>query len=336
MSANQPPIMAWDDWPKHPTWQTERQHVQAGLVPGGEPVARVWYSNKYMKRRGQEPIWLLLFDTVNAQPKVISEEKQAAVEKAKETARLNRICPVCGKERDYKITEGKHGVKMCIPCQDDTDEIERARGWLSGDYVILDTETSGLGGSAEILSISVIDMQGNILLNTYIKPRKPIDESLTEIGMDWYGNDVEKPTAFAINGIGNETVKDAPDFPTVWATLQPILEGKTILCYNEAFDMGMLEGDIACHHLDLPAFDADCVMEWYAMYHGEYDERHDSYRWVKLRYAAEQQGAVVENAHEAHGDCLTTLALIKAIAAKPTPLERVYQNKDKQETSVQP
>jgi hypothetical protein len=36
--VNEPPIMAWDDWPKHPTWKTERQHVQDGLVPGGEPV----------------------------------------------------------------------------------------------------------------------------------------------------------------------------------------------------------------------------------------------------------------------------------------------------------
>jgi hypothetical protein len=30
-------------------------------------------------------------------------------------------------------------------------------------------------------------------------------------------------------------------------------------------------------------------MNWYAMYHGEYDERHDSYRWVRLTEAARQQ-----------------------------------------------
>ncbi len=322
--VNDPPIMSWDDWPKHPTWKTERQHVQEGLVPGGEPVARVWYSNKYMKRRGQDPIWLLLFDTANAQPKVISEEKQAAIEKAKETARLNRICPVCGKERDYKITEGKHGVRMCIPCQDDTDEIERAREWLTEGHVILDTETDGLRRGSRILSISVVDCaSGNVLLDTYIKPFEPINEALTEMSEDWYGNEREVPTAFAINGIGNETVKDAPDIYAVWDLLLPIVDGKTILCYNVEFD-SMMIGDNA-DRFSLPPTNAKewcCVMNWYAMYHGEYDERHDSYRWVRLTRAADEQGVVVDNAHEANGDCMTTLALIKAIAAKKTPLEK--------------
>jgi len=323
------PIMRWDDWPQHPTWKTERQHGQEGLIPGGDPVARVWYGNKYMKRRGEPGHYILLFDTTLATPKVITPEKQAAMEKAAATALANRTCPVCGKERSYKIqTSDKYGVKLCTACHDDQDEITRAREWLAGDCVILDTETSGLDYGARVLSISVIDMHGNILLNTYIKHDEPINEALTEMGEDWYGNEVEKPTAFSINGIGNETVKDAPGFPAMWAALLPIIEGKTVLCYNVEFDANRLNENR--NHYNLPDWkhvNWRCVMEWYAMYHGEYDERHGSYRWVRLTRAVQDQGATVENAHDAHGDCQLTLALIKAIAAKKAPLDELTANK---------
>ena len=211
-----------------------------------------------------------------------------------------------------------------MACQDDSNEIERAREWLSrDDVVILDTETTGLHQGAHIVAISVIDTKGNILLNTYVKPPDPIDESLSYKDYDWYGNEIEKPTAFAINGIGNETVKDAPTFDAIWLTLQPLLEGKLVLAYNVDFDQGMIDDHYA-RYGTLETLDCKwyCVMNWYAMYHGEWDERRRNYRWVRLTYACDEQHVEIDNAHDAHGDCLLTLGLIRAIAAKQTPLEK--------------
>ena len=39
-------------------------------------------------------------------------------------------------------------------------------------YVILDTETTGLRENDVLLQIGIIDLDGNILMDTLIKPRK--------------------------------------------------------------------------------------------------------------------------------------------------------------------
>src|SRR5690606_33823093 len=56
------------------------------------------------------------------------------------------------------------------------------------NVVILDTETTGLY-DAEIVEIAVIDLGGNILMNTLVRPKNPIPAEVT-----------------AIHGINNEMV----------------------------------------------------------------------------------------------------------------------------------
>ncbi|OKL75334.1 hypothetical protein AF45_005430 [Klebsiella pneumoniae MGH 59] len=41
--------------------------------------------------------------------------------------------------------------------------------WLNSDHVIIDTETTGLMASDEIIEITIINMRGEILLNTLVK-----------------------------------------------------------------------------------------------------------------------------------------------------------------------
>ncbi len=70
---------------------------------------------------------------------------------------------------------------------------QRANQWLDNDYLFIDTETTGLGDDAEIVEICIIDSHGFIMLNTLIKPTKPIPDE-----------------AIAIHGITNEMVAFAP------------------------------------------------------------------------------------------------------------------------------
>nr|AAB81660.1 putative [Escherichia phage N15] len=75
--------------------------------------------------------------------------------------------------------------------------------WLKSDYLLIDTETTGLGEYAEIIEIAIINMRGEVLLDTLVKPTKPIPPEVTEI-----------------NHITNEMVASAPAwcdvFPKCW------------------------------------------------------------------------------------------------------------------------
>ena len=53
--------------------------------------------------------------------------------------------------------------------------------WLNSDHVIIDTETTGLMASDEIIEITIINMRGEILLNTLVKPSRPIPPEVTKI-----------------------------------------------------------------------------------------------------------------------------------------------------------
>lgn len=63
-----------------------------------------------------------------------------------------------------------------------------AQQWLDDNRLFIDTETTGLGDDAEIVEICIIDSHGFILLNTLVKPTKPIpDEAIAIHGitMKW-------------------------------------------------------------------------------------------------------------------------------------------------------
>ena len=60
---------------------------------------------------------------------------------------------------------------------------QQASAWLL-NCAILDTETTGLYDDAEIVEISIIDENGGVLLDTLVKPLKPIPAEATAIHGD--------------------------------------------------------------------------------------------------------------------------------------------------------
>lgn len=61
--------------------------------------------------------------------------------------------------------------------------INLMNSWLinSDNFVILDTETTGLDEHDEIVEVAVIDMSGKVLLNTLVNPIQPIPYEATQI-----------------------------------------------------------------------------------------------------------------------------------------------------------
>jgi DNA polymerase-3 subunit epsilon len=172
------------------------------------------------------------------------------------------------------------------------------------DWVILDTETTGLYG-AEIVEIAIIDSLGEMLLDALVKPSIPIPAGATEI-----------------HGISDAMVIDAPTFPEVYPT-DAALKDKRVLIYNSAFDIKILNYCCQLHSLPVGklAKRSDCLMERAAQWAGNWSYYHKDYRYVSLN-----------GGHRALGDCTAALKLIKPMAADsdrincPVPFPRIIAN----------
>lgn len=181
------------------------------------------------------------------------------------------------------------------------------------NFVVLDTETTGLH-DGEICQIAIIDHEGKTLLDQLVKPTSPISADATRI-----------------HGITNDQVKDSPGWADVALRVKQILAGKDVVVYNAVYDRKMMHK--SAEHAGIEKIDWKalspwyCAMEAYAEHHGEWNDYHQSFRWQKLAVAANQCGVKVENAHNALGDCLMTLGVVRE-------LERRYQFGPKDRLSV--
>lgn len=157
------------------------------------------------------------------------------------------------------------------------------------DWLILDTETTGLGSYAEACEISLINHAGRPLLSTLVKPLHPIPDD-----------------AIAIHGITNEMVETAPAFPEVYPLLVRAIASKTVVIYNKDFDRRILSTCCQLSQLDNLWNDSTlvCAMRWYSQWYGEWNGRHGNYRWQRLPGGD----------HTALGDCQATRKVIQRMA----------------------
>ena len=174
------------------------------------------------------------------------------------------------------------------------------RQLLASNCLVLDTETTGLDDHDEIVEICVMDANGNVRLNTLVKPTRPIPAETSNI-----------------HGITNDMVANAPSWGSVNETLAALILNREVVIYNRSFDGRMIKQSCAIAGTDEPISDrVHCAMLDYAEFHGQWDERRDSYKWQRLTNACEQMGVPVQaNAHRAHADVLMTLGLMRAMAA---------------------
>lgn len=172
--------------------------------------------------------------------------------------------------------------------------IQQAKREYALKPVYLDTETTGLGGWAEIVEICVVDYKGAILLDTLVKPKYPIPSDAT-----------------AVHQITNRMVQGAPTWAQVWKELNPILKNRRIAIYNADYDTRLMRQSHDHHSLrwTLPDSSFWCVMKLYADFYREWDSYHGNHKWQKLGSAAEQCGISMPNAHRARADALLSRAV---------------------------
>lgn len=170
----------------------------------------------------------------------------------------------------------------------------QAQELLGDDCLTLDTETTGVGYHAEICEITILDVTGEPILDTLVRPTRPIPAEAT-----------------AIHGITDDLVASAPSWPEVAERYAALIAGRTVVAYNAAFDVRLLRQTHQIHGLTAPILKTACAMLMYAAWHGEYDRGRDCWRWLKLIDAATDCGVAEAGAHRALADARMTLGVLR-------------------------
>ena len=162
-----------------------------------------------------------------------------------------------------------------------------ARQFAAKQPLYLDTETTGLDPSSEIVEVALLDHDGAVLMETLVRPTRRIP-----------------PDAMWVHGITNEMVAEAPPWPEVWAELAALLQGRALGIYNAEIDLRLMRQSHKAHGLawQSPAFFPFCIMNLYAQFRGERGRTRGTYRWQSLENARRQCGLLLPNEHRALAD----------------------------------
>ena len=143
---------------------------------------------------------------------------------------------------------------------------------MENKYIVLDTETTGLNAAEdELLQVSIIDEEGNVLFDSYIRPTQHTEWAEAE----------------RIHHISPEMVDEAPTIAEVMPEINDIFKRyDKIVGYNLKFDKAFLENNGA-EFLNAEYADA---MKMFAPIYGEWNDQRGSYKWQKLTTAADYYG----------------------------------------------
>ncbi len=64
----------------------------------------------------------------------------------------------------------------------------------------------------------------------------------------------------SIHGITEEDVEDQPQFPEIWAMIEPAINGNMVVAHNASFDMSVLRYSLDEYELPYPDFQHNCTM----------------------------------------------------------------------------
>ena len=263
-------IPSFDGWDAVPAGLRPANDLRfAGLEPRGEPVA-------LLRHEGRT---IALYRSVDAVPR----ERTPAAARGRSAA-----------GRSAAATGRGSGSRSAAP-----PDTEAARDWiralLVSDFVVLDTETTGLGYRDEVIEIGIVGPEGNTLLETLVRPRSGT-----------------VPTAATrVHGITMDDLLDAPTWDEIHGEVLRVSEGRRVIAWNAPFDERMVRQSATGWGRRERIRGFECAMLAYARARGLRFGR------AKLVRAAADMG-VLEPAGQRHRSCddarLSLKVLMRAAA----------------------
>jgi len=157
--------------------------------------------------------------------------------------------------------------------------------------IIVDVETTGLltrDPETKIVSLSMINHKGQVILTSLVNPERPIPL------------DSQK-----IHGIEDRDVKDCMPWSVIGDIASMLMKDKHLVCYNAGFDVHLMVHLFGKYGIPVPDFEVSCAMEMYSQFVGEWSKSKGDYKWQKLPHLA------YGSAHDSLVDCQSTLLLMK-------------------------
>ena len=170
------------------------------------------------------------------------------------------------------------------------------------DWLILDTETTGLKG--QVIDIAIVDHTGATVYDQLIRPTCAVEAG-----------------AAAVHRITEAMLQNAPTWAEEYPKIEEIIKGKEIMTYNARFDMDRIMQSCMAHKIEMPEYTWHCLMLAYAKFYGAQDNYGRPGGWQKLEVACQQQKIQVRPAHRALADTKMTYALLMKCGSGE-PLQR--------------
>lgn len=166
---------------------------------------------------------------------------------------------------------------------------------MKRDYLVLDTETTGLDNKKdEIVEISIINQHQDVLLDVLLRPTR--HDSWKE--------------AQAIHGICPKDVAGAPTLEDISEKIKEIFSRyNKIVIYNAGYDVGFIE------HLIPKGTVISCAMKRFAKYYGKWNSYYGNHTWISLVNATDHIKYEFKP-HRALEDCKATRALVDFLEFK--------------------
>jgi DNA polymerase III epsilon subunit-like protein len=187
-----------------------------------------------------------------------------------------------GRHNKSISTEASETIKATVTTEDSEvvseDTVSNQR-----EFVVIDTETTGIEDGYEVIEISIVDDNGEILLNSLVSPTINIES-----------------TAQEIHEIDSNDLLEAPTFRDLSEEIFTILRENIVVGYNTNYDLEAIANSARANGLDYSEeLECICVMQ----YANQIFKRERS---LKLTDLANALGIECSGAHRALNDAQLT------------------------------